>query len=85
MDSTALLDLNHFEDGGGGPDVVVGLHPSLNRLILLQSDNRISIETFEELVGLVTEGCKAIGAFMRDVLHKHTGGLAARLLVDGDT
>lgn len=81
LESTALLDMNYLEDSGGGPDVVVGLHPSLNKLVLLQSDNRISMETFEELVGLVSEGCKAIATFMRDVLHKHTSGLAARLLV----
>ncbi len=84
LDDTALLDLNYLEDSGGGPDVVVGLHPSLDRLVLLQSDNRISLETFEELVRLVSEGCKAVGTFMRGVLHKHTSGLAARLLVAQD-
>jgi len=82
LDETALLDMNYVEDSGGGPDVVVGLHPSLDKMVLLQSDNRISLETFEEVVSLVGEGCKAIGTFMRDVLHKHTSGLAARLLAD---
>jgi exosome complex component RRP41 len=72
LDGTALLDMNFLEDSGGGPDVVVGLHPSLGKMVLLQSDNRISLETFEEVVALVAEGCKAIGTFMRGVLEKHT-------------
>lgn len=77
LDSTVLLDLNYAEDSGGGPDVVVGLHPSLDRMVLLQCDNRISIETFEEVVGLVSEGCRAVAAFMREALVEHISLLAA--------
>lgn len=71
LDGTALLDLNYLEDSGGGPDVVVGLHPSLDRVVLLQSDNRIGIDTFEEVMGLAIEGCKAIASFMRETLVAH--------------
>jgi len=76
LDGTALLDLNYLEDSGGGPDVVVALQPSLDRIVVLQSDNRISIEVFEEVMRLATEGCRAVAGFMRDVLMEHVKILA---------
>jgi exosome complex component RRP41 len=76
LDGAALLDLNYLEDSGGGPDVVVAMHPALGDIVLLQADNRISLDTFEEVVALVSEGCKAVASFMRDVLQKHTRVLA---------
>lgn len=77
LDSTPLLDLNYIEDSGGGPDVVVALHPSMDNMVLLQSDNRISLETFEEVVALASEGCRAIASYMREVLQQHVSLLAA--------
>ena len=71
LDSTPLLDLNQLEDSGGGPDVVVGIHPGLEKVVLLQSDNRLSIETFEQVVALASAGCAAVAAEMRKYLIDH--------------
>lgn len=68
----ALLDLNYAEDSGGGPDVVVGLHPTLDKIVLLQSDSKISIEVFEELLQLTSAGCRAVADFMRQTLLEHS-------------
>ena len=77
LDNTVLLDMNYLEDSGGGPDVVVALHPSLDKMVLLQSDNRISLETFEEVTSLASDGCRAIASFMREVLVSHVSLMAA--------
>jgi exosome complex component RRP41 len=77
LDNTVLLDMNYLEDSGGGPDVVVALHPSLDKMVLLQSDNRISLETFEEVTSLVSDGCRAIASFMREVMVSHVSLMAA--------
>lgn len=38
------------QDSGGGPDVAVALHPNYgDRVVLLQQDNRVAVETFEEV------------------------------------
>lgn len=39
-----------LQDSGGGPDVAVAIHPNYqDRVVLLQQDNRVAIETFEEV------------------------------------
>ncbi|KAI7840133.1 hypothetical protein COHA_006172 [Chlorella ohadii] len=78
LESTALLDLNYVEDSGGGPDVAVAIHPNFDdRVVLLQQDNRVAIETFEEVLQLAVAGCRAVGEFMRQRLLEHTDALAA--------
>ena len=76
LDSTPLLDLNYTEDSGGGPDVVVALHPGLEKVVLLQSDNKLSIETFEEVMDLASAGCKAVAAFMKEQLLGHVSTMS---------
>ena len=66
-----FLDLNQIEDSGGGPDVVVALHPGIDKVVLLQSDNKLSIETFEEVMDLALAGCRAVAAFMKEQLIEH--------------
>ena len=48
----------------------------LLQVVLLQADNRLAIETFEEVMGLAIAGCKAVAAFMREQLLEHTQHLA---------
>lgn len=47
------------------------LAPCCAQVVLLQADNRLAMETFEEVVGLATEGCKAVASFMRGALLEH--------------
>lgn len=78
LESTPLLDLNYLEDSGGGPDVAVAIHPNYdNRVVLLQQDNRLAIETFEQVLELAVAGCRAVAGFMRERLQEHTQALAA--------
>ena len=78
LEGTALLDLNYSEDSGGGPDVALAIHPNhADRVVLLQQDNRVAIETFEEVMGLAVAGCRAVADFMRQQLLEHTQALGA--------
>ena len=76
LDDTPLLDLNYLEDSGGGPDVAVALHPNLGKIVLLQMDSRVAIDTFETVLALAEEGSKAVAQFMRQRLREHTQQLA---------
>lgn len=77
LDSTPLLDLNYVEDSGGGPDVVVALHANLDKVVVLQMDNKLPLETLETVIELAVEGCKALTTFMREQLLARTQRLAA--------
>lgn len=77
LDSTPILDMNYQEDAGGGPDVAVSLAPNSDKLVLVQMDSRLPIETFETVLELAKEGCVAVSRFMRAQLLAHTQRLAA--------
>lgn len=58
--------------------MVVAIHPNhSNRVVLLQQDNRVAVETFEEVMELAVAGCRAVADFMRGRLLEHTEALAA--------
>lgn len=77
LNSTPLLDLNYQEDAGGGPDLVVGYFPKLEKLSLLQMDSKVPVDTFEKVLELATEGAKAVATYIREILLEKTKTLAA--------
>ncbi|KAL6767996.1 Exosome complex component RRP41 [Auxenochlorella protothecoides] len=76
LDGTALLDLNYTEDGGGGPEVAVALQTGLHQVLMLQTDSKLSMEVFEEVVELASNGCRAVAEFLRTTLLAHVGRLS---------
>ncbi|GAX81482.1 hypothetical protein CEUSTIGMA_g8911.t1 [Chlamydomonas eustigma] len=76
LDGNPLLDLNFLEDSGGGPDISVAMLTSLDKIVLLQMDNRLPIDTFEAVVALAQEGCRAIAQYMQGILLEHTKRLS---------
>ncbi|KAF9617760.1 hypothetical protein IFM89_038522, partial [Coptis chinensis] len=67
LNSTPLLDLNYIEDSAGGPDVTVGMLSKLEKVTLLQMDAKLPMETFETVMQLAMEGCKAVANYIREV------------------
>ncbi|GAQ84546.1 3'-5'-exoribonuclease family protein [Klebsormidium nitens] len=72
LNGTPLLDLNYVEDSAGGPDLTVALLPKAEKVTLLQMDSKLPLDTFEAVLGLAMDGCKAIAAHMRQALLEHT-------------
>ncbi|KAE9460187.1 hypothetical protein C3L33_07900, partial [Rhododendron williamsianum] len=66
LNSTPLLDLNYVEDSAGGPDVTVGILPKLDKVTLLQMDAKLPMDTFENVMQLAIEGCKAVANYIRE-------------------
>ncbi|KAF5828533.1 exoribonuclease PH component of the exosome [Dunaliella salina] len=76
LEGHSLLDLNFQEDSAGGPDCSIALHPNSDRLVLLQMDSRLPMDTFEAVLNLAQDGCRAVASFMRQRLLEHTRKLA---------
>ncbi|KMZ72180.1 Exosome complex component RRP41 [Zostera marina] len=78
LNTTPLLDLNYIEDSGGGPDVTVGILAKMNKVTLLQMDNKLPFDTFEKVMQLAIDGCEAISKYIREVLLENTKQLEYR-------
>ncbi|KAF5733294.1 exosome complex component RRP41 [Tripterygium wilfordii] len=72
LNNTSLLDLNYLEDSAGGPDVTVGILPTLDKVTLLQMDAKLPMDIFEDIMQLAIEGCKAVANYIREVLQENT-------------
>mmetsp|Transcript_4632 Transcript_4632/g.7862 ORF Transcript_4632/g.7862 Transcript_4632/m.7862 type:complete len:248 (-) Transcript_4632:222-965(-) len=77
LEGTPLLDLNYLEEGGGGPDMCVGYHPTTDKVALMQMDNKLTVESLEQVIELSTHGCKVVAGFMRTTILEHTQQMAA--------
>ncbi|CAD6271245.1 unnamed protein product [Miscanthus lutarioriparius] len=66
--SSPLLDLNYLEDSAGGSDVTVGILAKMDKVTLLQMDAKLPMDTFENVMGLAIEGCKAIASYIRECM-----------------
>ncbi|XP_040363538.1 exosome complex component RRP41 homolog isoform X2 [Rosa chinensis] len=78
LNSTPLLDLNYIEDSAGGADVTLGIMPKLDKVTLLQMDAKLSLDTFENVMQLAIEGCKAVADYIREILLENTKQLQYR-------
>ncbi|KAJ4728436.1 Exosome complex component RRP41 [Melia azedarach] len=78
LNRTPLLDLNYVEDSAGGPDVTVGILPTLDKVTLLQMDAKLPTDAFEDVMQLAIEGCKAIANYIKEVLQENTKQLECR-------
>ncbi|KAL0464880.1 UNVERIFIED_CONTAM: Exosome complex component RRP41 [Sesamum latifolium] len=78
LNGTPLLDLNYVEDSAGGPDVTVGILPKLDKVTLLQMDSKLQLDTFENVMQLAIEGCKAVASYIREILLENTKQLESR-------
>eukprot|EP00899_Mesostigma_viride_P013707 jgi/Mesvir1/22337/Mv19738-RA.1 len=77
LESTPLLDLNYVEDSAGGPDLTMAIHPNLDKVLLLQMDAKLPIDILPSVTDMATEGCKAVGLFMRQQLLEFTRSCVA--------
>ncbi|XP_031254925.1 exosome complex component RRP41 homolog [Pistacia vera] len=76
--SAGYLNSIPLLDSAGGPDVTVGILPTLDKVTLLQMDAKLPTNTFEDVMQLATEGCKAVANSIREVLLENTKQLECR-------
>jgi len=68
IDGTPILDLNYVEDSAGGPDLPLAVLPQTGKILLLQMDSKLPLDTFERVLQLAVDGCTAIHqVLMREI------------------
>jgi exosome complex component RRP41 len=70
VDGRLVLDLVDVEDKNGEADVPVAFLPNLEAITLLQMDGNLTVEEFEQVVNLATEGCKQLYALQKKALEE---------------
>ncbi len=71
LESTPLLDINHTERTGNGPELLLALHVNQDKAIIITEEGAVNPETLEGMAELAEQGCKAVGKFLRQSLLEH--------------
>ena len=71
LESTPLLDVNHTEKIGNGPELLLAMHVNQEKAIIITEEGAVSPETLEGMAELAEQGCKAVGKFLRQSLLEH--------------
>merc|ERR1740117_155211 len=66
VDNTAMVDMNYLERSSSGPLMYVAMYPRAEKVTLLQMENKLDLENFEEVLELGKEGCKKISDILRE-------------------
>ena len=77
LDGHALLDVNADEERAGGPEVHAALLPNLDKVVVLQLDNKCAMDAFGLAHELALDGCRVVGREMREAMIARTKHLAA--------
>jgi exosome complex component RRP41 len=67
-DGKLIVDLMDTEDKVGEADVPVAFMPNLNAITLLQMDGSLSVDEFENAIGMAIDGCKQLYALQKEAL-----------------
>lgn len=68
VEGRLVLDLMDIEDKGGEADVPLAFMPHLNAITLLQMDGSLTIDEFEQVINLASEGCKQLYTLQKEAL-----------------
>ncbi len=68
VEGRLVLDLADIEDKGGEADVPLALMPHLNAITLLQMDGSLTIDEFEQVINLASDGCKQLYTLQKEAL-----------------
>ena len=71
LESTPLLDINHTERTGNGPELLLAMHVNLQKAITIIEESAVTSEALEAMTELAEQGCKAVGRFLRENLLEH--------------
>lgn len=76
LDDTAIVDKNLQELQASGPDVLIAYLPSMQDVVTLIMEGKVSDTVFHEMKKLGCQGCEAIAGFMRGKIIDRTRKLA---------
>ncbi len=71
LESTPLLDINHTERTGNGPELLLAMHVNQEKAVIITEESAVTPEALESMTQLAEQGCKAVSKFLRQSLLDH--------------
>ena len=68
LEEKALVDSNHTEEMGKGPDLNVGLLPNSGRISMLQLTNKLHIDNLEIVMNCAMKGCRDVYTILNGIV-----------------
>jgi len=75
IDGQVVVDLFKEEDNYGEADLPIAMIPRTGEVLLMQMDGHLTVDEFDEALGLVTESCNTIYELQKDALKSKYSGL----------
>lgn len=74
--STPLLDINYVEDTANGALLSLAILPNSGNVCIMQMDNKLPFDEFEQVLKLAFNGCSGVHQELRSIVVDHTLKLA---------
>jgi exosome complex component RRP41 len=68
IDGKVVVDLFKEEDNFGEADLPIAMIPRTGEVLLMQMDGHLTVDEFDQTMGLVTESCNTIYQLQKDAL-----------------
>ncbi|XP_046446615.1 exosome complex component RRP41-like [Daphnia pulex] len=66
-----LVDVNHVEQSGGSPELVVSILPHSGEIVYMSLTQRFHIDHLSKVLDTAIKGCKDIGAILNEIMKGH--------------
>ena len=77
IDGKVVVDLFKEEDNFGDADLPVAMIPRTGEILLMQMDGHLTVDEFNETLGLISQGCNDIYKIQKDALKTKYSSLLA--------
>ncbi|KAI9565528.1 hypothetical protein GHT06_009320 [Daphnia sinensis] len=68
---TPLVDVNHVEQSGGSPELVVSILPHSGEIVYMSLTQRFHIDHLSKVLDTAIKGCKDIGVILKEIMKGH--------------
>lgn len=66
-----LVDVNHVEQSGGSPELVVSILPHSGEIVYMSLTQRFHIDHLSKVLDTAIKGCKDIGVILKEIMKGH--------------
>nr|CAG4649603.1 EOG090X0BHT [Scapholeberis mucronata] len=74
-----LVDVNHVEQSGGSPELVVSILPHSGEIVYMSLTQRFHIDHLSKVLDTAIKGCKDIGDILNEIMRGHLTKLESSL------